>query len=632
MENIYKKTRKIGKVTLILDYYSGEDSYSDGDIENELYSYIKEYGSLAENVLQEDLRWPTIYHLSKIRENVLNWYTFNKDATILEIGAGLGAITGLLCEKVSSVTVCELSLRRAEILATRHRDKDNLKIFVGNLKDIPISEKFDYVSLIGVLEYAPSFFDAKDSYGQMLGIVRSLLKKDGTLLLAIENKNGLKYWCGSNEDHTGSAYEGINSYPNTSSRVGTFCKQELKALLERNGFTYNNFYYALPDYKLPSYIFSDRYLPTFDSLRKYTPFYYDENSRMLNADEKNALKDIVSNNAFPYFANSYIVEASCSQEYCDVQAVFFNNNRKPNTRTMTIIKDTTIEKHSLCQEGKAHIAQTAKNSAVLQGKGIDCVNEVFDGEKIIAERVCFPTLEQTLLNNSNNYDVMLDMLTAVKKLFVDIIEKNEIKITDLDFSNIFYENGRFIIFDQEWLNENTTASIVMYRALFNFFTVNAEYFSHISIEEVLAKLNLTEEDKKGAQLLEEYMATTVIDQTRLEILKKLSEKWVVDIKSKNVELEASAQERNEFISRILADNEKNIKSANNFIEDRNNYAIENRRLRLSNEIQSLVLNSKNPSRVLNSLPDKGAQLRKLNTFSEGELNGIKQNILNSKYL
>ena len=51
----------------------------------------------VEKILAEDDRWPGLYHFSPVRQNILGWYPFKKDASVLEIGAGCGAISGVLC-------------------------------------------------------------------------------------------------------------------------------------------------------------------------------------------------------------------------------------------------------------------------------------------------------------------------------------------------------------------------------------------------------------------------------------------------------------------------------------------------------------------------------------------------------
>ena len=100
-----------------LDYYSGENFYSDGDIEKEILKIVKTQGSYES---MENVPFPVLYHLSRVRENILNWYPFQEDATCLEIGSGCGAISGLLCERMKKVVSVELSkLQKEGLLVTK---------------------------------------------------------------------------------------------------------------------------------------------------------------------------------------------------------------------------------------------------------------------------------------------------------------------------------------------------------------------------------------------------------------------------------------------------------------------------------------------------------------------------------
>ena len=79
-----------------------------------------------------------------------------------EIGCGMGAITELLCKKCESVTAVELSERRATGTYLRCRNYNNLEIIVGNLNDIKFEKKYDYITLIGVLEYQNNFTESEN--------------------------------------------------------------------------------------------------------------------------------------------------------------------------------------------------------------------------------------------------------------------------------------------------------------------------------------------------------------------------------------------------------------------------------------------------------------------------------------
>ena len=105
---------------LNLKWYKDDDRYSDGDVEEDIVRYIAQNRPEDyEKVIYENLDWAVYYHLSNVRRNLLNWYPFKKEGSVLEIGAGCGAITGLLCDKCQKVTAVELSKRRATATQVR---------------------------------------------------------------------------------------------------------------------------------------------------------------------------------------------------------------------------------------------------------------------------------------------------------------------------------------------------------------------------------------------------------------------------------------------------------------------------------------------------------------------------------
>ena len=288
---------------LNLDYYSGQDYYSDGDIENTLLDIVKKHHNF-DTILANDNRWPILYHLLPIRQNIINWYPFEKGASCLEIGGGCGAITGALCRAMDEVKVVELSKRRSAINYERHKSFDNLEIIVGNLNDIKFEKKFDYITLNGVLEYAGAFTQTAAPYRDFLKQIKTYLKKEGKLIIAIENRYGLKYFAGAKEDHTGKEFDGISGYIGNNS-VRTFGKRELELLLQESGFSDQTFYYPHPDYKMPMEIYSDDWLPSANSPMAKTPNFDQE--RLDLFDEQEAFKGIVENGQFPFFANSFLI-------------------------------------------------------------------------------------------------------------------------------------------------------------------------------------------------------------------------------------------------------------------------------------------------------------------------------------
>ena len=194
----------IGNVLLNLDYYDGEDAYSDGSIEDRLLEIVKTTPKEDyQKVILTEKSWPIFYHLSPERENILDWYEWKDDASVFEVGAGCGAISGVLCRNAKRVVANDLSKRRSTINAYKNQDASNLEIMVGNFNVVAekMEERFDYVTLIGVLEYAKSYIGKDNPYPEYLEKINRLLKPGGKILIAIENRLGLKYFAGCREDH-----------------------------------------------------------------------------------------------------------------------------------------------------------------------------------------------------------------------------------------------------------------------------------------------------------------------------------------------------------------------------------------------------------------------------------------------
>ena len=298
---------KIGDITLDYTYYPGKDLYSDGSVEDDLLEIAK---NLTEEELNAEIArrksWPVLYHFSHIRHNILSWVPFGEDDRVLEIGSGCGAVTGIIAQKAHSVTCIELSKKRSYINAYRNSNYSNINILVGNFQDIEknLKECYDYITLIGVFEYAKLYIGSDDPYVEMLSRIKEHLKPGGQILIAIENRLGLKYFAGCAEDHTGVFFDGIESYTK-SQGVQTFSKKELTSIIDRAGDFETKFYYPYPDYKFPLMIYSDQFLPKKGEL-KLTAYNYDR-ARMELFDETKVADSLIANGLFPDFSNSFFV-------------------------------------------------------------------------------------------------------------------------------------------------------------------------------------------------------------------------------------------------------------------------------------------------------------------------------------
>lgn len=232
-----------------------EFGYSDGDeAEQRVAAAIANCDdmSLFSRPLREhQVDWPSRYHLSASRANLLRPISGLLKGRVLEVGSGCGAISRYLGELGSSLTALEGSKRRARMTASRCRDLPNVTVVNDVLESFSAEGDFDAVTLIGVLEYARIYGKAQDAVAAWLRKAHLLLAEDGCLVIAIENQLGLKYLAGMPEDHVGKAMYGVSD--NYGYRtVVTFGRKELVEMLEAAGFEYSEFLLPFPDYKFPS--------------------------------------------------------------------------------------------------------------------------------------------------------------------------------------------------------------------------------------------------------------------------------------------------------------------------------------------------------------------------------------------
>lgn len=301
------KIEYIGKVKLDYSVYPGEDFYCDGEVENELLDIVKNNApEKFDEIIEKRADWPTFYHLSSERENIVRWLPIDKNSKVLEVGSGCGAITGAFAELAKEVVSCDLSRKRSLINAYRHKDADNITIHVGNFTDVEknLPNDFDYICLIGVLEYGALYIDSATPYKDFLLTLKKHLKKDGRIVIAIENRLGLKYFAGCREDHLGTFFSGIEGYSDKNN-VRTFSKNALTEVIEEAGFKDYRFYYPYPDYKFMTTLYSDRRLPKIAELNNNKRYF--DNSRMSLFDEKAAFDALSEDGLFDIFSNSFLV-------------------------------------------------------------------------------------------------------------------------------------------------------------------------------------------------------------------------------------------------------------------------------------------------------------------------------------
>lgn len=504
----------IGKITLDYTDYPGEDYYCDGLVEDELLQIAKEYSPVEfPKLIEEKKSWPVMYHLSSQRENIVSWLPITKDMKVLEIGSGCGAITGALASKAGSVTCIDLSKKRSLINAHRHEDCDNVTIKIGNFKDVePKLEKdYDCALLIGVLEYGASYIGGETPFEDFIRTIRKHVKKTGTIIIAIENRFGMKYWAGCREDHIGDFFSNIEGYPDGGCAT-TFSRKDLERICKAAGEKKANFYYPYPDYKFMTTLYSDDRLPMVGELINNNRNF--DRDRMKLFDEARAFDGVIKEGLFPFYSNSFLVVLGNKP---DTEYIRYSNDRAKSYQIATeilhedIVDEKTgettrtrvVKKHALSNEAKAHIQNMKKMEPILRAR--------YDTEKLSVnpilkqEEQCVTFAYETGTMLTEYFDELLKKgdVDGFVDLFMEYVERigrnGQMIVTDYDmvFSNILVQGENWKLIDYEWTYEkHTPVKEIAFRALYCYLLEN-ENRNKFNFDLILQKLSITPDEADG---------------------------------------------------------------------------------------------------------------------------------------
>ena len=276
---------------------------------------------------------PWLYEIvcSPKRTKFVDNFIKPKNLQILDIGAGWGQFT-LPLAKQNQICSLEPTPERLDFIKAASKQEgvdQNISYIGADYFDVKFENKFDLILSIGVLEWVGAFKTDKppeEVQKEYLSKIKTELKEYGRLVIGIENRLGLKYLLGANDDHTG--LPNISCLTSNLAKVKfkqqvdcelkcfTYSFSEYKKLLLKAGFKNIKFHVASPDYKLPTKIF-----PVKGEASNFNEFLLNNNwinehdgsngKTLLNQDQLQSVYfSIAEMNIAHYFAPSFFIEAT----------------------------------------------------------------------------------------------------------------------------------------------------------------------------------------------------------------------------------------------------------------------------------------------------------------------------------
>ena len=403
--------------------------------------------------------------IRELPKGLINWYDFEVNSRVLHVVKEEDVVTEFLKQKGLQVEC----ISPTELLSDVEQDKT----------------LYDYVILINQLEEC-------NNPKRLLSVCKKYIKTEGTMLLGVDNRLGLRYFCGDRDPFTNRSFDGVENYRRTDV-VGGRCysKAEVEEFLGVAGFADRKFYSIMPQLQCPQLIFAENYLPKEDLAIRYFPIYHYPDSVFL--EEQHLYTSLAQNGMFHAMANSYLIECTLPERFANVCQVTVTMDRGKEDALLTIIReDNTVEKQAIYEEGKLRLEQLLRNGEQLRKMGLSVVNAKIENGRYIMPyidgEIAAVYLRSLLCEDKEKFITEMDRFRELILKSSVVLEETEDGGAILEKAyfdmvpiNCFYANGEFVFFDQEFTCDNYPANVMILRMIE--FVYNAD--KHL--EEYLSK-------------------------------------------------------------------------------------------------------------------------------------------------
>ncbi len=401
----------------------------------------------------------------EIPKSLLKWYTFKETDSVIYIG-----------EKTDSIYELFLDLKR------NHRIKNVNLVCETDIYKIDkknnINPEYDIAVWIRRIEEC--------AYPeQVLNALYKITKPNATLLLAFNNRFGIRYFCGDRDPYTNRVFDSIENYRKVvmnqadllSGRM--YDKARISELLTQSGFINQVSYSVFPGLDDPRLIFSDTYTPNEELNVRCIPIYNYPDTVFL--EEEYLYSGLIKNDLFHKMANAYLIicrknkDDNCRKEVLHVTSSI---DRGEKDGIFTIIySDDTVEKRAIYSEGKNRLRQLYLNNEALRERGIHVIDAALTGDSYIMPYINAKTALTylcELAQESSLKKFILEMDRFKNQILQssDIYEKKENGKTERFFRKGFYDliplncfilKGEYIFYDQEFAIEDCQVGIILSR-------------------------------------------------------------------------------------------------------------------------------------------------------------------------
>ena len=426
--------------------------------------------------------------VKEIPTGLLRWYPFRRGASVLYIDDGSDVMADMLRSKGLVVTGCQL----------------------GELENVSkISEKYEYIVCIAHLETVALPV-------KLLALLKRLLSSYGIMLLGMNNRLGMRYFCGDRDPYTLRNFDSIENYRlvKDSDLPGRMYSQaELQQMIKQVGLC-GKFYAVLPDLRDPNFIFAEGYRPNEDIINRLFPSYNYPGSVFLQ--EECLCQTLIDNNLFYPLANTYLIEcvnndSDSPPNFSDVQFATLTLSRgKKNAMITAVHNEDTVTKTAVWPEGNLRLEKLQQHTQILKARGIRVIEGTLNDNIYTMPYVQAPTgqvyMQDLLRRNKNDFLAAMDKFRELifrssgvylgrynmagrevstllmKNAFIDMVPLNS-----------FFLDGDFVFYDQEFIINDYPFDAVVFRMVASFYAYHDELEKLLPSTVVYARYGILEQ-------------------------------------------------------------------------------------------------------------------------------------------
>ncbi len=403
----------------------------------------------------------------EIPKGLLKWYDFRKNSRALYVGTEEEEL--------------------AEMFREMHVETDCVSLQQTMDRDWQECHKGVYDYIICILR-----LEEQRQPVRCLQAWRPLLGSKGRLLLGMNNRLGLRYFCGDRDPYTNRNFDGIEDYRRVDLddekifRGRCYSYREIMDMLRESGWTFCKTWSVLPDLKHPQLIYAQDSLPNEELSSRLFPMYHCRQTIFL--EEESLYTELAANGLFHGMANAYLLECPLEDGFCDVSHVTLTLERGRENACMTVIRGKeSVEKRAFYPEGEVRLAAMTEYVADLKAHGIRVLDTRLEDHVLKTSFMQAKTaqvyLKGLLKRDKEAFIAEMDRLKDMILHSSDRVSENQedgqgviLKKGYLDLVplNCFYENGEYIFYDQEFCVENCPANVIILRMICTLYYGNVE--------------------------------------------------------------------------------------------------------------------------------------------------------------